>query len=751
MTVSLISIQLFSQNVEWKKENFPGREELFKESFKRLEKADQLYNQGPPFYQAALVEYLGANEFNPNNDMTNFHIGHIYYALHKPHEAENYYEKAIKLNPSLKEYILYELATAYHQDMNWDEAISHYQDYKKFLKEGGHKHVNMHEKDVNRELRYIDLCIKQCETGKVLTHDTIPVKYLNLGGAINSEYPDYTPVINHDENLLIFASKRPGSTGSKINTSAAFDFDDVYFSVRNENGWGMAQKLYGSVNKSGHEAPVWVSGNGTRLLVYIPGKGKYDRQGNIYESDFVDGAWTKAAPLKMVNSKYRETHASISNDGKTIYFTTNNPKWAKHGGLDIVKTTYNEATGKWSEPVDVGGNVNTEWDEESPFIKPDNKTFYFSSQGHTSIGGFDFFKAEIDEKGNIGHVENLGFPLNTAFDDVFIYFSDDGKRAYFNSDREGGLGSNDIYEVFILNEIKLPFQLTLLDAVTKQPINNADVKIHKLEEKIYLDVENKKNGTYTSDVKLKKTFEVTVSSDKYKTQIFTFTTSNIDLNSNFDTVVIRKTLLMEEDKEPIAFKGVIYDKISGKPIEGLLEVTTMIDGKNVKVADIKSDANGIFSKDLPKNTTYEVTVLARGRMPFREDVQLTNNTSEKKYYLDKIKVGDRFSMRNIQYDYAKSTLKKESITELMILLEFMTENPDIHIEVSAHTDITGSRAGNIKLSNARAKSVYDWLIKNGIDSARIKYKGYGPDMPIATNDTDEGRALNRRSEIKIIE
>jgi outer membrane protein OmpA-like peptidoglycan-associated protein len=743
------SIRLSAQtNVEWKKENFPGRESEFNKAYKAYDEGNRLfYNVGPPGYEGALAQYLEAFQFNPDNDQLNFHIGHIYYAIHHPHDAEKYYERAIALNPSLREQILFELAVAYHQDGDWDGAISHYKEYKTFITQGGHKHLNMHESDIKHEVKYVDLCIRQCETGKVISHDTIPIIFENISPAINTKYPEYSPVANHDENLLIFVSRRPGNTGERDNHGSVFEFEDVYFSRRDANGWTKAEHLHGDVNSQAHEAPVWVSGDGTRLLLYY-NKSKnpnLQKQGDIYESDYVDGKWTDPSPLKHVNSNWRETHASVSNDGKTIYFTTNNPKWAKHGGMDIVKTTYDEATKKWSEPVDVGGKINTEWDEESPFIKPDNKHFYFSSQGHTSVGGFDFFRCELLSDGSFSEPVNLGVPLNTPFDDAFIYFSDDGKRVYFNSNRDGGFGSQDIYEGFILDQIIFPVEVKLFDAETKEPILTGSVEMKKTSSDSLFYAINSGNGVYSSSVKIMKNFEAKVSAEDYNDESFTFNTK-FERLTNFDTVVIRKVMYLQKDYSPITFTGQLYDKVTGKPVDGIIEVTVGTD----KIAKV-STVNTVFSIELPRNKEYTFTALAKGHMPYRETFKLTVKNSKKDFYLDRIKVGDRFAMRNVQYESGKATLKKESITELEILKEFMTENPYIRLEVSAHTDIVGSHAMNVKLSLARAKSIYTWLTKNGIAVERITYKGYGPDLPIADNGTAEGRALNRRAEIKILE
>jgi len=749
LAMLILGIQLSAQtNVEWKKENFPGKESEYNSAYKAYDEGNRLfYNIGPPGYEGALAQYLEAYQFNPDNDLLNFHLGHIYYALHHPHDAEKYYEKAIALNSALRDQILFELAVAYHQDGNWDGAIVHYNEYKTFITQGGHKKLNMHESDVKHEVKYVELCIKQCETGKIISHDTIPIIFENISPAINTKYPEYSPVVNHDENLLIFVSRRPGNTGERDNHGSVFEFEDVYFSRRDANGWSKAEHLHGNVNSHAHEAPVWVSGDGTRLLLYYnkSKKPNLQKQGDIYESDFVDGKWTDPSPVKQVNSNWRETHASMSNDGKTIYFTTNNPKWAKHGGMDIVKTTYDDVTKKWSEPIDIGGKINTEWDEESPFIKPDNKHFYFSSQGHTSVGGFDFFRCELQGDGSFSEPINMGVPLNTPFDDAFIYFSDDGKRVYFNSNRDGGFGSADIYEGFILDQIIFPVEVKLYDAETKEPIVTASVEIKKTSNDSVFKAMNAGQGVYSSSVGIMKNFEAKVSADDYNDESFTFSTK-FDKLTNFDTIVIRKTLYLQKDYSPITFTGQLFDKVTNKPVDGIVEITVGTD----KIAKVNT-VNTVFTIELPRNKEYTVTALAKGHMPYRETFKLTVKNAKKDFYLDRIKVGDRFAMRNVQYESGKATLKKESITELEILKEFMTENPYIRVEVSAHTDIVGSHAMNVKLSLARAKSIYTWLTKNGIAIERVTYKGYGPDQPIADNGTAEGRALNRRAEIKILE
>lgn len=741
---------LFSQkNVEWKKANFPGKETEFKKAYKTFMDGDKLYYKGAPYYEEALEKFLEANKFNPDNDYLNFHIGHIYFALHHPKDAENYYEKAILLNPTLKEQILYELAVSYHQDGDWDEAISHYNQYKKFISEGGHKHLEMHESEIPRELKYIDLCIRQCETGKVLSHDTVPIIFENLSRSINTKYPEYSPVTNHNEDLLIFVSRRPTNTGNKKHHGMAFEYEDVYYSRRGNSGWEEAKHLHGDVNTHTHEAPVWVSGDGKRLLLYYNSSRKksVDKQGDIYESYFENDEWSKPKPLKMVNSKYRETHASISNDGNTIYFTTNNPAWAKHGGMDIVKTIYNPATETWSEPVDIGGTINTEWDEEGPFIKPDGKHFYFSSQGHTSVGGFDFFKCQIDSVGNFTEPVNMGFPLNTTYDDPFIYVSDDGKRVFFNSDRIGGNGSTDIYEGFILSEIDIPVEIYVKDAETMEDIEGADIDLTESEGRPYFkEIVAANKGIYLVYVGVQKVYNADVKADGYIPQVKSFNTL-YDKIFNFDTTVIKLFVYLEKDKEqlPIVFSGQLFDEITKQPIDG--EVVIFEGDK--QISHVKT-TNSIFTANLKTNVKYNLTASSSGHISKKDEFTPSKKNNKKDIYLDRDEYAGNFTVKNIYYETAKYYIRPQFVKDLVDVLAHMKQYPSIKLEVTGHTDWVGTNESNVTLSINRAKSVLKWLTARGISEDRIILKWFGEESPISDNTTDEGRTLNRRCELRIV-
>ena len=297
------------------------------------------------------------------------------------------------------------------------------------------------EGSLDVEKKYVGMRIAQCNNGKKNVRDSIPIIMLNMGPEINSRYPDYTAAVSSTEDMIVFTSRRAGSTGGAIDLDSPFEREDIYYSTKNEDGtWNTAKKIKGDVNSGDHDAVVWLSPKGDKLIIYRYNK---NDNGDLYESEFKNDSWTAPEPMKMINSKFRETHACYSPDGNTIYYTTANPKYANKGGIDICLVA-KDANGKWSEPKGID-EINTIYNEESPFIKSDGKTFYFSSQGHTSIGGFDIFKCEIDA-GKFTTPKNVGFPINSTSNDVFIFFTEDGKKAFFDSDRKGGQGER-IYSV----------------------------------------------------------------------------------------------------------------------------------------------------------------------------------------------------------------------------------------------------------------------------------------------------------------
>jgi outer membrane protein OmpA-like peptidoglycan-associated protein len=304
------------------------------------------------------------------------------------------------------------------------------------------------------------------------------------------------------------------------------------------------------------------------------------------------------------------------------------------------------------------------------------------------MGGYDIFKSEFKD-GKWSKPKNLGYPLNTPGDDIFLVVSANGRIGYYATEFEDSKGSRDIYRVIFVGSDKSPV----------------------------------------------------VSSEERPLASLTGT--------------VKQELLKEDEcvncAELTLLKGVITGK-GNKPLEASIEIVNNTTGELIFQSK-SNKSTGAFLVTLPSGFNYGISVSSDGYLFHSENFNIPKEAKykevEKLIELQTYEVGSTIVLRNIFFEFGKSTISKESTTELEKLYEVLKENPNIKIEVSGHTDNVGSAASNKSLSNARAKAVVDYLINKGISSSRLTSVGYGFDKPIASNDTEEGRSLNRRTEFTI--
>ncbi len=627
-------------------------------------------------------------------------------------EAIPYYEKANKFNPNNAE-LNFKLGNCYLESMHQYKALPflekaaklnpnidpniHYSLGRAYHIDGQYRQAIFELNQYRGKLlntndvyaiKRIDLQIKQCHNAIELVKTPIRVFIDNLGENINTKYNEYGAVISADESEMLFTARRPNSTGGKIDPVLNEHYEDIYISTRQEDGsWSKAVQLNKPVNTENHDSNSGVSADGQRLLIYYGKRGN----GDIYESILEGETWGKPEPLKRINSKEsHESSACYSPDGNTIYFVSD-----KEGGIgehDIYKTTKDEK-GRWGEPVNLGNVINTVHNEEGVFMHPDGKTLYFSSEGHNSMGGFDIFKSIYDEETKTwSKPENIGYPVNTPGNDVFFVVSADGRHGYYTSASEDGFGLRDLYVITFLGKEK------------PMVLNNED---NLLACRI----------------------------------------------APVDEVVVAPTVVVKEAQLTI-LKGVVSDYLTKEVLEAEIEI---VDNEaNKVIATFKSNsATGRYLVSLPAGKNYGIAVKKEGYLFHSENFDIPKTaafqTVEKNVELKNLKVGNKIVLRNIFFDLDKATLRPESTAELNRLIKLMNDVPTLKIELGGHTDSQGSNSYNQSLSERRAKAVVDYLTKNGIDASRLVSKGYGEEEPIATNDTKEGRQLNRRTEFKILE
>jgi outer membrane protein OmpA-like peptidoglycan-associated protein len=442
------SVLLFSQKDEVKV-NFFDAEFFFMEE----EYADAL--------DAYKKVYNAGNQDNAN---INYRIGICYLNIEgEKSQAIPYLEKAVKSltkdysEGSFKEQnapadaLLY-LGNAYRINKQIEKACFTYNEYINHLNDNDPKVVH-----------FAQMQIDACQRARIAYQNPEEISLENLGPLYNSNLDNFNTVLSGDGTKMAFMSQQK--------------FYDAVYYVQKVNGkWSNPVNITPQIQSDGDQYVTALSQDGTKML--LAKISNYD--GDIMMSEYSSMRWSKSRNLgKPVNSKYFESHASFSPDGKTIYLTSNRPEG--YGEMDIYTSQLDEF-GKWSEPKNLGPSINTEFNEESPFLAADGKTLFFSSQGHSTIGGFDIFMSKMDENGQWNEPVALSYPANTADDDLFFYPLMDGSSGYITRFEPDGYGSGDIY---LLNT-KPEAEAEVAEIVEEEAIDNtsASTEPELIEEEV---------------------------------------------------------------------------------------------------------------------------------------------------------------------------------------------------------------------------------------------------------------------------
>lgn len=474
-----------------------------------------------------------------------------------------------------------------------------------------------------------------------------------LPSTVNTRYDEYFPSISADEQTLSVTRLLPTLEHGRREAMQ----EDLYLSHRSaiDSVWQEAQDIGKPVSSVYNEGAQSLSADGQRMYyTFCNGPCK------IFYSDLgEDGKWGKPIALPaLINLPNVSTkQPSISPDGRTLYFTSNRP--GGYGGYDVWCATKNEK-GEWVGVHNLGETVNTPWEEQSPFIHFDNKTLYFSSNGHPGLGDLDLFKTTLQQDSTWSTPVNLGYPINTPATDMGLVISASGVNAYYASSRNERQGM-DIYT------------FPLPDTLRPSPVS-------------YL-------------------------------------------------------------------RGTVQDASNGRPLIAHYQLIDLSSGEVVMHGE--SDAMGHFLVCLPMGRQYALFASRDGYFdhslhfdfvglhsasaPFRQTIGLMP-----------LKTGVTLTLRNVFFDTDSDVLNPTSYLELDRWCKVMTDRPNMRIQIEGHTDNQGEAAYNQQLSERRANSVAQYLIEKGIAPTRITRKGFGESLPAQSNDTEEGRAANRRTECRIV-
>ncbi len=583
----------------------------------------------------------------------------------------------------------YELKPDVHFDIHLMMAMAYHQilEFDKAIDEYNYFINEVPPKTRAAYTSQIDLYIQQCKNGKILAGEPKRVVINNLGKNVNSVFDDYGPIIDTSGTVMYFTSRRKYEKRSDKSVIDDKYFEDAYITHLSDGQWRMADRLSPKITGKDNTTNVAVVGlSPDKQKLYIY-RGN-DNNGDLYVSTVKKGEWSSPRSLSKFNSRDREVSMCISSDESTLYFVSSNTKEG-YGGNDIYISRKN-AKGKWEKPENAGNVINTFFDELGVSLGPNDSVLYFSSKGHNSMGGYDVFKSSLTDVGLWSKPVSLGYPINTPNDDIFYTEVPGGKAAYYSSNRESGLGGMDIYKIIFLGSEK---------------------------EMTVGDVEDLLAGAKIP----------------------------------FDPIYFRPPAKLAVDTS-LLMRGFINDSENQKPIVAKIELIDR--DRSAVVATAISDSTGNYSIRVPEAKNYGVEIIATGYLMYLDVVDLSTKTYDevvvRNFLLDRVEVGARVVLQNIYFESGKSTLKPESFASLDNVVKLLQNNPTVRIEISGHTDNTGTLKTNKKLSTDRAKAVVDYLVSKGITADRLEYKGYAFSMPIAPNNTEEGRAKNRRVEFKVL-
>jgi outer membrane protein OmpA-like peptidoglycan-associated protein len=476
-----------------------------------------------------------------------------------------------------------------------------------------------------------------------------------------------------------------------------------------------------SVNTSLDEYWPSVTGDGQQLIFTreVKRAGGYgrdynrDRQEDFYISRWVaDGYWGKTrnagAPL---NTAGNEGAQSISSDGRYMFFTACD----RNDGQGRCDIYYSSNDGnRWSPGLNLGPPVNSAYWESQPSISPNGRMLFFVSNRPGGMGGMDIWYSTRGSDGKWNKPVNPGKGMNTSGDEFspFIYFN--GRTLYFSSNGRESFGGHDIY-VTTMNR----------DSTWTTP-ENLGPPVNTPADETGLVIESSGRRAYFSSVR----------------------------NKDSGKDIYYLDLPEEIQPEPVSyFKGNVIDKASGQPIKARYELTDLT--RRAEVINSVTDGRGEFFVCLPQGSSYGLNVTAPGYMIFSENFDFVEGYTSSEPYLktialNRVREGEFMRMYNVFYDTDSWELLESSLPELELLLEFLNVNPTVVIEIGGHTDSDGSEEHNQRLSERRANSVREFLIKRGIAGERIFSHGYGETTPVADNITPAGKRLNRRTEITIL-
>jgi outer membrane protein OmpA-like peptidoglycan-associated protein/tetratricopeptide (TPR) repeat protein len=648
-------------------------------------------------YNEALKKYALIESHGQLNSNVAFNMGMCYMNLgNQVENAIPYLEKAVVSTSatykegnykemSAPEEAWFYLGKAYRLTGQYTKAIDAYREFRARLNAS-----DLYYQD------FIALQIESCTNAEKMMKSPLTIDIIKPDFSIDAEC--YFPAVAGDEKSVVFTSYQ------KVRdpyTGVDDYFELIFYSTKGDDGsWSKPLDITYDIASDGNFSTASLSYHGDMMILYRDDFGN----GNLYYSKMENGKWSEIKKFpKNIDSKYNETHGSLSKDGRTLFFVSDRP--GGQGGKDIYRSLVDN-NGNWGTPVALSYIINTPFDEDAAFLADDDVTLYFVSEAHSTMGGFDIFKSVVDNNGNWSDPQNLGYPISTPYDDMFYNPIGDGTVGYMDRVPEAG-GAKE------MRRISPPVQPSYS---TPEPV------IAETYTPEYEPATEPSTETYTPEPVV-ETYTPTYPSEYKLTGKLTLQ-DNKELNSSFYLHVA---------------------DASGQVIASL--------SPNV--------ATGQFATVI-KPGSYKITAYGDGYEPadayiYVSEYELNPEVNTALNMIPKaVSTGEYYSIKSILFDDNSARLNRDAEIEIERIAALMQANPDLKLEVTGNTDDLGTDDYNQRLSVMRAREVVNYLTKKGIAESRLVAKGLGKTNFIAINqnpdgsDNPEGRALNRRVDMNVL-
>ncbi len=662
------------------------------------------------------------------------------------------------------------LGMGYHKAAEVHKAIEHLTTYKKAL--------TANEKPM---LTATDKLIGQAQIAMAHMNQVKSYNINRLDNTINSEYTEYNPVVMADESMMAFTALKPLEGRSKSSKDLV---ENIYLSYKENGNWSVPKPI--DLNVKSNIGTAGLSADGRQMIIFISNG---NNTGSLYTIERNGDKWTNPSPLgNTINSGYLESTASITPDGKVIYFASNRRGGA--GGMDLYKVEKTK-NGTWGPAVSLGATINTDANEDAPFIHPDGKTLFFTSDGKGTMGGKDIFKTEFIN-GAWAAPENMGYPVNTVADDSYFTLTADGTKGFFSSDRPGGLGEQDIYAFDMPSKlVNVPLTMIkgkILAGESGEPVNTK-IKVIDVDngQKVdYVYNPDKETGNYLIIFPPGKNYDMIIEADGFlpytininipdQTNFYElYQKINLSPITQFERVVGQKVsvtnafydtkqennalprqanesmLLKNDSIDVFAMMGDIISASDDAALEYLLELMQMVNPiEKVSFDSDKAEAiESVYYFEENGKTALQQKIVAKDTIFTLPTIYVTEEAAIQKAEKAQPVTYDKVVLNRIYkfyFDVDKSNINPKFNAQLEEVLKLLKGHESLAIEISGFASADGNDDYNRKISNERAIAVLTYFNERGISRRRIIAKGFGSSSDVSSKE--EGR----RVEVKIVD